>query len=67
MIGGVSYSESGAGSDLASLRTKAEKVGDHYIVNGHKTWTTLAQFADWMFCLVRTKMMESLKRVYHFF
>ena len=49
------YSESGAGSDLASLRTKAEKVGDHYIVNGHKTWTTLAQFADWMFCLVRTK------------
>ncbi|MBT5663000.1 MAG: pimeloyl-CoA dehydrogenase large subunit, partial [Alphaproteobacteria bacterium] len=48
------YSEPGAGSDLASLRTKAEKVGDHYIVNGHKIWTTLAQYADWMFCLVRT-------------
>ncbi len=48
------YSEAGAGSDLASLRTKAVKDGDHYIVNGGKTWTTLAQFADWMFCLVRT-------------
>ena len=48
------YSEPGSGSDLASLRTKAELVGDHYIVNGQKTWTTLAQTADWIFCLVRT-------------
>ncbi len=48
------YSEPGAGSDLASLRTKAVHDGDHYIVNGHKTWTTLAQHADWIFCLVRT-------------
>lgn len=48
------YSETGAGSDLARLQTKAEKQGDEYIVNGSKTWTTLAQFADWMFCLVRT-------------
>ena len=48
------YSEPGAGSDLASLRTKAVREGDHYIVNGAKTWTTLAQYADWMFCLVRT-------------
>ncbi len=44
----------GFGFDLASLRTKAVRDGDHYIVNGGKTWTTLAQFADWMFCLVRT-------------
>ena len=49
------YSEPGSGSDLASLKTKAEKEGDHYIVNGSKTWTTLAQHADWIFCLVRTE------------
>lgn len=48
------YSEPGAGSDLASLKTKAEHQGDHYIVNGQKTWTTLGQYADWIFCLVRT-------------
>ena len=48
------YSEPGSGSDLASLRTKAVREGDFYIVNGQKTWTTLAQTADWIFCLVRT-------------
>ena len=48
------YSEPGSGSDLASLRTRAEREGDHYIVNGQKTWNTLGQYADWIFCLVRT-------------
>ena len=48
------YSEPGSGSDLASLKTKATLKGDKYIINGTKTWTTLAQYADWMFCLVRT-------------
>ena len=48
------YSEPGSGSDLASLQTKAVSEGNNYIVNGTKTWTTLAQYSDWMFCLVRT-------------
>ena len=48
------YSEPGAGSDLASLKCKAERVGDSYIVNGQKTWTTLGQYGEWIFCLVRT-------------
>src|SRR5216683_4313311 len=48
------YSEPGSGSDLASLKTRAERRGDHYLVNGQKTWITLAQDADWIFCLVRT-------------
>jgi len=48
------FSEPGAGSDLASLKTKAVREGEHYIVNGQKTWTTLGQHADWIFCLVRT-------------
>ena len=52
------YSEPGSGSDLASVKTRAERVsgagGDKYIVNGQKTWTTLAQHGEWIFCLVRT-------------
>ncbi len=48
------YSEPGSGSDLASLKTRAERKGDKYIVNGQKTWTTLAQHGEWIFCLVRT-------------
>ena len=49
------YSEPGSGSDLASLRTSAVRRGDHYVINGQKTWTTLAHMADWIFCLVRTE------------
>jgi len=48
------YSEPGSGSDLASLKTRAERKGDKYIINGQKTWTTLGQYGDWMFNLVRT-------------
>ena len=48
------YSEPGAGSDLASLQTRAEDMGDHFLVNGSKIWTTNADKSDWIFCLVRT-------------
>jgi alkylation response protein AidB-like acyl-CoA dehydrogenase len=48
------YSEPGSGSDLVSVKTRAERVGDHYVVNGQKTWTTLGQYGEWIFCLVRT-------------
>jgi hypothetical protein len=48
------YSEPGSGSDLASLKTRAERRGKVYIVNGQKTWTTLGQYGEWIFCLVRT-------------
>ena len=48
------YSEPGSGSDLASVKTRAERAGDKYIVNGQKTWTTLGQYGEWIFCLVRT-------------
>lgn len=48
------YSEPNSGSDLASLKTKAVRDGDHYVVSGTKTWTTMGQHADWIFCLVRT-------------
>jgi hypothetical protein len=48
------YSEPGSGSDLASLKTRAERRGNRFVVNGQKTWTTLGQYGEWIFCLVRT-------------
>ena len=56
------YSEPGSGSDLASLKTRAVRQGDHYVVNGQKTWTTLAHYADWIFCLVRTGSADDKKQ-----
>ena len=56
------YSEPGAGSDLASLKTRAEHKGDHYLVNGQKIWTTLGHYGDWIFCLVRTNTDAAKKQ-----
>ena len=56
------YSEPGSGSDLASVKTKAERQGDHYVVNGQKIWTTLGHYADWIFCLVRTDAQASKRQ-----
>ncbi|MBA3508062.1 MAG: acyl-CoA dehydrogenase family protein [Betaproteobacteria bacterium] len=56
------YSEPGSGSDLASLKTTAVRRADHYVVNGQKTWTTMAHMADWIFCLVRTDTSTERKQ-----
>jgi alkylation response protein AidB-like acyl-CoA dehydrogenase len=56
------YSEPGSGSDLASLKTRAVRQGEHYVVTGQKTWTTLAHYADWIFCLVRTGSADHKKQ-----
>jgi len=56
------YSEPGSGSDLASLKTRAARQGDHYVVTGQKIWTTLAHHADWIFCLVRTDPTQAKRQ-----
>lgn len=56
------YSEPGAGSDLASLKMQAIREDTHYVVNGQKTWTTLGQYANWIFCLVRTDLQAKPQR-----
>ncbi|MGZ5031955.1 MAG: acyl-CoA dehydrogenase family protein [Usitatibacter sp.] len=56
------YSEPGSGSDLASLKTRAVREGGHYVVNGQKTWTTLGQYGDWIFCLVRTESIAGKRQ-----
>jgi pimeloyl-CoA dehydrogenase large subunit len=56
------FSEPGAGSDLASLKTTAKRDGDQYVINGQKTWTTLAQYADWIFVLARTDMAAAKRQ-----
>jgi hypothetical protein len=56
------YSEPGSGSDLASLKTRAERQGDHYLVNGQKIWTTLGHYGDWIFCLVRTDPAAKIRQ-----
>jgi alkylation response protein AidB-like acyl-CoA dehydrogenase len=56
------YSEPGAGSDLASLKMRAAREGNEYVLNGQKTWTTLGQYADWIFCLVRTDFEAKAQR-----
>ncbi len=56
------YSEPGSGSDLASLKTRAVRQGDHYVVTGQKIWTTMAHHADWIFCLVRTDASQAKRQ-----
>ena len=61
------YSEPGSGSDLASLKTKAVLEGDHYVVNGSKTWTTLAQMQTGFSVLLEQKLRKKNKKEYHFY